>query len=400
MIDYDFHELSNIFPLIAGAEFEALKVDIAANGIREPIILHEGKVLDGRNRLRAARAAGIEPAVIRYQGADPLAYVISLNLHRRHLSESQRAMVAANIVTMKQGSNQHSPIGETSQAKAAELLNVGKRSVERAAQVRAEGTPALNARVLDGSLSVSAGVDIASLAAPKQDEIVARGRGKILQKAKEIRVQKAIVRRQESSQKNNEIAGGNLELTTDKKYPVVYCDPPWQDDYSNSENRVIENHYPTMTLEAMCALPVGDISHNDAVLFMWATSSKLCDSMKVLEAWGFTYHSCAVWDKGKNGMGYYFRQQHELLLIGARGALPAPEPAKRPDSILRFDCGDHSAKPHEVAELIATMYPRHSRIELFGRGDTPAGWDAWGDRANAEQESVYTHEDEREYFEI
>jgi hypothetical protein len=73
-------------------------------------------------------------------GDDPLAFVISANLRRRHLSESQRAMVAAKLATLKRGDNQHSPIGETSQATAAELLNVGKRSVERARKVIDHGT--------------------------------------------------------------------------------------------------------------------------------------------------------------------------------------------------------------------------------------------------------------------
>jgi ParB-like chromosome segregation protein Spo0J len=111
--------------------------------LHEPIVVYEDKVLDGRNRLRACTAAGVEPTFTVYTGDDPVAYVVSLNLRRRHLDESQRAMVAAKLATLQRGDNQHSPIGETSQAKAAELLNVGKRSVERAADVRAHGAPEL-----------------------------------------------------------------------------------------------------------------------------------------------------------------------------------------------------------------------------------------------------------------
>src|SRR5262245_5069971 len=134
-----FHPLANIFPLIEGTEFDDLVADIKVNGLHDPIVIHNDLILDGRNRYRACLAAGVDPAFVPYRGDDPVAFVISVNLRRRHLDESQRAMVAAKLATLKRGDNQHSPIGETSQAKAAELLNVGKRSVERAAEVRDHG---------------------------------------------------------------------------------------------------------------------------------------------------------------------------------------------------------------------------------------------------------------------
>jgi ParB-like chromosome segregation protein Spo0J len=158
-----FHPLADIFPLIEGAEFEELVADIEAHGLREPVVVFEDMILDGRNRARACKAAGIEPTFIVYQGDDPVSYVVSLNLHRRHLSESQRAMVAAKLATLKRGDNQHSPIGETSQARAAQLLNVGKRSVERAAEVRDHGAAELVQAVERGDVSVTAAADVATL---------------------------------------------------------------------------------------------------------------------------------------------------------------------------------------------------------------------------------------------
>src|SRR5262245_41055019 len=98
-----FHPLANVFPLIEGAEFEELVADITANGQNEPIVLHEEMILDGRNRYRACIAAEVEPSLAPYRGDDPLSFVISANLRRRHLDESQRAMVAAKLATMKQG---------------------------------------------------------------------------------------------------------------------------------------------------------------------------------------------------------------------------------------------------------------------------------------------------------
>lgn len=164
------------------------------------------------------------------------------------------------------------------------------------------------------------------------------------------------------------------------RFNIIYADPPWRYDYSLSTSRDIENQYPTMELNDICALQVTDISMPDSVLFLWATSPKLTEAIKVMESWGFTYKTCMVWVKDKIGMGYYARQQHEILLIGSRGNLPTPEPSNRPSSIIYGDRLQHSAKPESVYAIIESMYPEYNKVELFCR-NAREGWSVWGNQS-------------------
>jgi len=98
------HPAADIFPLLVGAEIDALAADIREHGQREPIIIHNGMILDGRNRARACEQLGIEPVTRKWdRDGTPEEFVISMNVHRRHLSESQRALVAAKIANIERG---------------------------------------------------------------------------------------------------------------------------------------------------------------------------------------------------------------------------------------------------------------------------------------------------------
>jgi N6-adenosine-specific RNA methylase IME4 len=163
-------------------------------------------------------------------------------------------------------------------------------------------------------------------------------------------------------------------------YSVLYADPPWRYDDVKTASRAVENQYPTMSLPDIEAMEVP--AADDAVLFLWATSPKLAEAMSVLDAWHFSYRTCAVWVKDRIGMGYYFRQRHELLLVAKRGKMAAPAEAGRPDSVIEAPRAKHSAKPALVYELIERMYPGEERLELFARAPRP-GWTSWGNEAIA-----------------
>ena len=174
------------------------------------------------------------------------------------------------------------------------------------------------------------------------------------------------------------------------KFAVLYADPPWR--YENppmgGSNRSIENHYPTMTLEEICALPVRLVAHENAVLFLWASSPKLYECMAVLDAWNFVYRTDMVWVKDKIGMGYHVRDQHETLLIAKRGELPPPAVDARPPSVVEAPRLEHSAKPPVFYDIIDCMYPGVRKLELFERefkDDAPPRpwWHGWGNQARA-----------------
>lgn len=358
----DFHDVANIFPLMNGDEFDALKADIAKNGQREPIWMWQDKIIDGRNRWRACADLGLVPVTREWDGNGSLvAFVVSLNLHRRHLSSSQRAAVAVDMLPMleaeakenmraggmarQQGLQRIENPERHSAQQAAELTGTNRQYVADMKKLKAE-EPETFEKVRDGELTVSRAM--------------------------------LGIRRAERLEK---IIAGNAPLpNASQKYNLIYADPPWQYEHIETESRAIENQYPTMPLYDICNLPVADLCANDCVLFLWATSPKLAEAMAVLGAWGFDYRTCMVWVKDKIGMGYYARQQHELLLIAVKGSLPTPEPANRPSSVIEAPRGVHSRKPEVVYELLERMYPEVPKIELFCR--TPReGWAVWGNQA-------------------
>lgn len=187
-----FHPLANIFPWLEGAANDALREDIRQNGVREPIVFLDGAILDGRNRYQCARDLGIayprrEFGSDPLDGTDPLAFVISLNLTRRHLSESQRASVAAKLANIPRGGNQHVEIStpSVSQAAAAEMLNVSRASVIMARKVQEEAPAEVSRAVETGHMPVSLAAKVADLPEDMQAEVAAAPPEKMREVARE-----------------------------------------------------------------------------------------------------------------------------------------------------------------------------------------------------------------------
>jgi N6-adenosine-specific RNA methylase IME4 len=136
-----------------------------------------------------------------------------------------------------------------------------------------------------------------------------------------------------------------------------------------------------MTIEELCALPVGDLAMGSAVLFVWTTVPQERNTHRMIEAWGFEYVSQWCWDKQIQGTGHWAFNEHELLLIATRGDFPAPVPGTQPRSVHHEAKTDHSVKPAWFAEQIERIWPRLPKIELFARSPRP-GWAVWGNQAD------------------
>lgn len=159
----EFHQLANVFPIMKGEDFEALVEDICNSGLRVPIVRFQGQILDGRNRYLACKEAGIEPVFEPYEGNDPVGFVMSMNIHRRHLNESQRAMAGARLATQSVGrpSNNAADLPIFTQTNAAQVLSTSARNIRNARVVLDHGIPELVEAVDSGDLAVSAAVEIA-----------------------------------------------------------------------------------------------------------------------------------------------------------------------------------------------------------------------------------------------
>jgi site-specific DNA-methyltransferase (adenine-specific) len=163
------------------------------------------------------------------------------------------------------------------------------------------------------------------------------------------------------------------------KYDVIYADPPWKyDDKLIDGYGAAEHHYPPMSIEELCDLPIENISDKNAVLFMWVTSPFADECWDVIQAWGFEYKAMFVWDKVRHNYGHYNSVRHELLLICTKGSY-LPQGKQLHDSVISIErSNEHSRKPEEFRQLIEQMYPQGRKIELFARGELPEGWKAWG----------------------
>jgi ParB-like chromosome segregation protein Spo0J len=183
------HQYCLLFPPLSEEELALLVKDIGENGLRSKITLFEGMILDGRNRYDACKMAGIDMQFEEFAGTNEqaLALVLSKNLHRRHLTEGQKGIIAAELATLAKGKPVNSGIPLFRQDQAAKVLGTSLDSVKKGRQIRSKGTPALNMLVKNGAVSLAAGAAVATLPPEEQDRVANHGPGEVKKVAADIR---------------------------------------------------------------------------------------------------------------------------------------------------------------------------------------------------------------------
>lgn len=382
----EFHPVANIFPMMSAEEFDALKADIAANGLREPIWLHDGQIIDGRNRYQACKTVGVEPDFREWnRQGDLVSFVVSLNLHRRHLSESQRAMVAAKLANMRredtliQNRSANLPNEEMSQQEAADLLNVSTRSVTAAAKVKDEGAPELVQAVESGQASVSAAAEVATLPIEEQKEIVAKGEAEILKVAKEIKQ----ARREENAKQRAEVKSRQIEIPNGK-YSCIVIDPPWPMEKIERDERPnqVGFEYPTMTEEELKAFPLPEMAADDCHLYLWTTHKFMPMALRLAEHWGFRYQCVMTWVKNVGFTPFSWMYSTEHVLFCRKGSLALEKLGMRLDFAAKVR--EHSRKPDEFYGLVRQASPG-PRVDVFSR-EPREGFEQFGNEAEKFQE--------------
>jgi len=254
-----------------------------------------------------------------------------------------------------------------SELKKQEVQQIGKIRQQVEKQVKADA-------VMRTDEDIQAEIEV------KARELAAKEIRRIEEEKRQKKEEKIEQKRQERDAKNAEIMkvieSGKLEHV--EEFEIVLADPPWRYDFSETECRKIENNYPTATIEDICKH--APKTTENAILFLWATAPKLREAMQVVDAWGFEYKTHAIWDKCKIGMGYWFRGQHELLIVATKGNASPPIAENRVSSIFKEPRGEHSKKPDCVYEWIESAFVSYKKLEMYARSNRP-GWHSWGAEA-------------------
>ena len=341
----EFHDIANLFPMMRPDELADLVADIKRNGLIEPIVLYEDKILDGRNRWLACGETGKKPHFDYYKGDDPVGYVISKNLHRRHLNETQRAVVANKMANIPKYIHKADvPIG-ISQKEAADQLNVGRRTVARIKQIEREA-PELMPKLENGEMTAN----------------------------------KAIQEMRRKQVKDNLNSIETIEAKEiEGVFDVIVIHPPWQ--MKKIERNVapnqVEFEYPTIAIEDIKKLKIPCATN--CHIWLWTTHKFLPVAFDILKDWNLKYVCTFVWHKPGGFQPFGLPQYNsEFALYARRGS---PNFITLKDFKLCFDAprGVHSEKPDYFYQMIKS-HTAGRRLDMFNRR-VINGFETWGKEA-------------------
>ena len=376
--EIDIHPLLNLFPEMNPTEFRQLVEDIRINGQLEPVLLHPEckRIIDGKHRSAAVRELGLELKYRVFDGnpCDLFQLVLSLNLKRRHLTPSQKAVLGLRVeeyesqkASIRRRSTQNNTTGavladnlpdkatlpsQVGQARdiAAKLVGVSARYIQDAKKIK-ESSPDLLAQITRGEISLNRAI--------LENKLVER-----TSLVSELRREKP------------------------QTYNVILADPPWRYSTAHSEEHIglPKDYYSSMDDSEISNLLQQleiDIGEN-AICLLWVTNSMLVRGLKIMEEWGFSYKTNLCWAKDTGGypagLGYYFKSRHEILLLGIKGSF-LPLTRESVPSFLMTEPREHSRKPDEIYDIIESLYPGCNYLELFARHHRE-GWDCFGNETD------------------
>jgi N6-adenosine-specific RNA methylase IME4 len=381
-------EFRSLCPPLADEEREQLLANVMRDGFRDPLIAwSDGRLLlDGHNRREiwqqvfSAEEKEHEPAVraLSLDSRDRAKeWIIRNQFGRRNLNAMQRAELALKLEPLiagrsKQGSRrdlcQNSdkssvPAPATlldTKKELAKLAGVSHDTISRAKAILDHADPETVARVRSGAKSINEAYRFVQQKRRRESLVV----------GPEHKTPACC-----TVDDLADVARGPT------RYATIYADPPWK--YANQSGRAAtDDHYGTMTVEEICALPVKHLACDAALLWLWTTNGFLVEALtRVIPAWGFEFKSVMVWCKPQMGTGNYVRVSHEFLLIASRGGL-RPDGRNQTSWLVR-ERERHSAKPSAFCQIVERISPG-PRIELFARAARPR-WTVWGNEISRQQ---------------
>ena len=369
------HPLADLFPKMGGDEFELLKRDIAEKGILEAILLApDGSIIDGRHRYKAGIELGYKDDQFEFNqlpegtgDQELVAIALSLNLHRRHLTQSQKAMVAARVRPLFEDVLGDAATAHKVEGEAAKALKVGYTLVNKATKLQEESNACqeLLDSVDDGWITVLDALSVANETEKRQLETLEaykEGRARSLKQALK------------KLQRDDKIRLVEAAEPVVGEYNVIVADPPWQyEKRLGDESQMGKTPYPTMTGDQMKAYSMP--AAKDCILWLWTTNAHFPLAYELIAHWGFSPKTVLTWAKPRIGNGDWLRGQTEHCIFAVKGK-PVTRPPGNTSTLLAAPKGEHSEKPEAFFELVEHLCPG-SKVELFARRKR-AGWDAFG----------------------
>jgi len=371
------HPLCTLFPPLAGKELHALADDIKANGLREPILrTPDGQVIDGQGRLAACELAGVSPHFAVWDGTGSLIDLVkSRNLLRRHLTQSQRASIAAKLLDILKNDGNFSRADLPAKRRGrlrdevAQATGASGRLVEDAELVRHQGIPELIDAVDAGDLTVHRAKQIAKK--PK------RTQRKALKEARSTRR-----RKRKSLRKDNSVTPTVVgEATTDTAVavPSTYTGPKFQYIFAPAPAPLswwgsTTGASPETALELLRDTPIGDVATENAVMVFWCRNHFLGDALAMLGAAGWKY-STSIAVVMRSTSTVVARDHHSHLLIMTHGERP-PRLELVP-SVLYVDGSPKKFTP-AVAQFVVGLIDARDVLQTWGESALP-GWQMLAD---------------------